>query len=75
MTLKLIEEGKIKLDKEAIRMVHDIRPEEKHELPSIIDVRETQQYGVALTLEENTFNTLRETAMKILDETKETIEK
>lgn len=33
-------------------MVHDIRPEEKHELPSIIDVRETQQYGVALSLEE-----------------------
>jgi uncharacterized protein (UPF0332 family) len=71
---RLIEEGKIGLDKETVQSVHELNPEEKHESSTIIGVRESQQYGVSLSLEDDTFKTLHKTALEVLDKTKEIIE-
>lgn len=70
----LIEDGKIKLDIRLIDEVSLLDPEVEHELPTIVDVRETGQYGVKLSLETDTFDKLQKTAKMMLDRTKEIIE-
>ena len=70
----LIEEGKIQLDKKLIAGIHALDPEKAHEKPTIIEVREVEQYGVTTTLENETYNRLLNTAKTILDQTKTIIE-
>ncbi|MFH1055071.1 MAG: HEPN domain-containing protein [Candidatus Altiarchaeota archaeon] len=71
---KLIEDGMIDLDAELIRSVHEMNAEEKQESSTIISVRESQQYGVTLSLEDDTFNKMLRTVMVILDRAKEVLE-
>ncbi len=71
---KLIEDGEITIDKDSVQVVCGLKPEEKHESPTIIELRESQQYGVAISLETNAFDALQKTALTLLDETKEIIE-
>lgn len=70
----LIETRKIKLEKSLIEEVHSLNLHEKHESPTIIEVREIEQYGVSLSLEDTTFNKLLETTKIVLDQTKLIIE-
>jgi len=70
----LIETDKIKLDKKLVEQVQAFDTEEKHESSSIIEVRESEQYGVKLSLEDEIFARILTTARIILDRTKEIIE-
>ncbi|MBU0762795.1 MAG: hypothetical protein KKD39_07185 [Candidatus Altiarchaeota archaeon] len=70
----LIEEGKIPLDKRLIEGIRALDPEKAHEKPTVIEVREVEQYGVATILENETYNRLLNTAKTILDKTKTIIE-
>jgi len=54
----LIETGKISLDKELVQEIHLLNPEEKHESATIIEIREIEQYGVRLSLEDEAFNNM-----------------
>jgi len=56
------------------KLVHGIRPEDSHLSSTIIGVRESQQYGVSLSLENDAFDKLQKTAIAFLDESKEIIE-
>lgn len=70
----LIDSGKIKLDKKVVQEVHLLDVEEKHESPTIVEIRETEQYGISLSIEDKIFNKLLKTAKTILDQTKEILE-
>lgn len=70
----LIEEDKIPLDKKLVEGIHALDPEKAHERPTVIEVREVEQYGVATSLEGETFDRLLNTAKTILDKTKTIIE-
>ena len=71
---RLIETDKIKLDKALVKQIQVFDAKEKHESASIIEVRESEQYGVKLSLEEETFARILTTARIILDRTKEILE-
>lgn len=70
----LIETGEIDIDKEIIEEVHRLNADEKHESPTIVDIREIEQYGVNLSLEDECFERLLNTGKMILDQTKEILE-
>ncbi len=70
---QLIETKKIKLDKELIQQMHRLNPEQPQENPTITDIRETEQYGVATSLENKTLERMLETAKKIMDQAKEEV--
>ncbi|MFH0752430.1 MAG: HEPN domain-containing protein [archaeon] len=70
----LIGAGEIELDKELIEDVHLLDTEDKHEAPTLIEMRESEQYGVKLSLEDETFNRLLGIAKAALDQTKVIIE-
>ena len=70
----LIETKQIRLDEKLIAEIHALQPEETHEKPTIVDVRESEQYGVSLSLEDNTYNRLLSIAKEILDQVKVFIE-
>lgn len=70
----LIDEGKIELDKELVERTSTLDPKDAHESPTIIDVREAEQYGVALSLEDETFDWLLTTAKHVLDQVKICVE-
>jgi len=69
----LIEDGKIDLDKELIEEIHSLDVEEKQEM-SATELREIEQYGVSLSIENKTYERILELAKKILDKTKEILE-
>ena len=71
----LIEENQIDLNKELLQEVHALKPDEKHESSSLIEVREIEQYGITLSLEDEIFDKLLSIAKIFLDKTKETLEK
>lgn len=70
----LINEGKISINKSLVKEVFNLNPESAQESPTVISVREAKQYGVSLTLEDESFKKLLETAKEILDKSKEIIE-
>jgi len=74
LTYYLIEDGRIPLDKKLLEGIHAIDPEKTHEKPTIIEVREVEQYGVKTSIEGETFNRMLNTAKTILDKTKTIIE-
>ena len=71
---KLIDTKQINLDDKLIAEIHELQPEEAHQEPTIVDVRESEQYGLSLSLEENTYNRLLSIAKNILDQVKISIE-
>ena len=71
---QLIESKQINLDKNLIEKIHSLNHEEKHESPTIIEFREQGQYGVKLSLEDETFNNLLSISKSILEKTKEIIQ-
>ncbi len=70
----MIEIKQINLDKKLVEEIHELNPEDKNKEPTIIDVRETEQYGVSLSLEERTFERLLGIAKQVLDQVKIVIE-
>ncbi len=70
----LIETNKINMDKEIIERVYSLNPDEKHKSPTVIEIRETEQYGVNLSLEDESYQKLQNIAKVILDQTKEILE-
>lgn len=70
----LIEDKKISLRKDIVDEIYSMKTEEAHELPTIIEIRELEQYGISLSLEDNTLNILKTKAKLTLDLTKEIIE-
>ncbi len=70
----LIEDKDIKLEKRFVDEIHSLDPEEKHEAPSIIEIRELEQYGVSITLEDDAYERLLSLAKNALNQVKEIIE-
>lgn len=70
----LIETNKINLDIELVHKVHDIDLSKTHETSSILDLRETMQYGVSFSVEDEEFKDMIEIVKQILDQSKEIIE-
>jgi uncharacterized protein (UPF0332 family) len=69
---KLIEDDKIKIDKEIIEKISLLKPGEEH--LTIVRIREQLQYGTNLSIEDNIFNEFFELAKKMLEEAKIIIE-
>jgi uncharacterized protein (UPF0332 family) len=69
----LIEDKKIDLDKEIVEEINNMDVEEKQETP-IIELRETEQYGISLSIDDKAYERILEIAQKILDKTKEILE-
>jgi uncharacterized protein (UPF0332 family) len=72
--LDLIDTKKIDLDKELIEEIHVLNLDEKHKSPTIVEVREIEQYGIKLSLEDETFKKVLKIAKITLDKTKEILE-
>lgn len=70
----LIETKQINLNKEDIQETSSFNSEEKQESFTIVEIREIGQYGIKLSLEDETFNRLVKIAKTILDQTKELLE-
>jgi len=71
----LIETKKINLEKEFVQKIHSLDLEEKQAFPDIVEIREIEQYGIKLSLEDEAFSNLLNLAKIFLDKTKEIIEK
>lgn len=70
----LIENGSIEIEKMDLDKI-SIIAEEKHETPTVVNIREMYQYTTKLSLEDKTLDELLDLAKKILDKTKTIIEK
>ena len=70
----LIEDKKISLDKKFVEEIHSLDHEERHEAPTIIEIRELEQYGVSISLEDNAYERLLSLAKNALSQVKEIIE-
>ncbi|MCK4589051.1 MAG: HEPN domain-containing protein [Nanoarchaeota archaeon] len=70
----LIENKKINLDKKFVEEIHVLDHEEKHENPTVIEVREIEQYGVSISLEDPVYERLFSLAKNALDQIKNIIE-
>jgi uncharacterized protein (UPF0332 family) len=69
----LIESG-LDLDKDLIEKVYSLDHERQHELPTMIEVRENEQYGLSCSLDANSFDRLFGIAKQVLDQTKNVLE-
>ena len=69
----LIDKGQVGLSKVLVEEIHSLDLDQKHESAEMIDVREETQYGVKLSLEDDTFERLLDVAKKVLDNTKEVL--
>jgi len=67
---QLIDAKQISLDKNVIEEIHGLNPEAKSKEPSIIEVRESEQYGVSIRLKEKTYERLLSIARRVLDQAK-----
>ncbi len=71
---QMIENNEINLKKELVKQIHQLNPDEKHEDSTIIKLREQEQYGISLSLEEEKYKKLLFISKTILHKTKEIIE-
>ncbi|PIN68590.1 hypothetical protein COV93_08890 [Candidatus Woesearchaeota archaeon CG11_big_fil_rev_8_21_14_0_20_43_8] len=71
---QMIENKDIDLDIELIKSVHLLDHESIHEDPTIIELRESGQYGVSLTIEDSIYERLLLAAKVVLDKSREIIE-
>ncbi|MFH1072728.1 MAG: hypothetical protein V1743_04840 [Nanoarchaeota archaeon] len=67
----LMETEKISLAADLVREVYKLQLEQKQELPTIIEIREIEQYGISISLEEKLFERLLHIALEMLGRTKE----
>ena len=70
----LMKNNKINLDINLIKEINLLNHEEKHENPTVIEVREAEQYGVNITLQDKTYERLLSLAKNALDQIKNIIE-
>jgi rhodanese-related sulfurtransferase len=70
----LIETKKLNFPTTLIDQVYELQPQEQQESPAIIDIRETEQYGISLSIDDNTYERILNTTKEILDMTKEIIQ-
>ncbi len=73
LVCKLIEEGKIKLEKELVDKLASFEPD-KHETKTSIELREQYQYGTELSLDDNLYKEMIELVKDVLFKTKVIIE-
>ena len=71
---QLINTGEIDLDINLIKEVHLENLNQKHESVTIIELRELEQYGVSVSLEEDLYEKILKTSKEILDVAKEIVE-
>lgn len=71
---KLVADGKVRLDLALVDGIASQSPDEQHELPTVVDIRESGQYGVSLSLEDRTFKRILNLARELLDRTKEILQ-
>ena len=71
----LAEAKGIALEKELLDRICALDSEGAHEKPTIMEIREMQQYGVETSMEDKTLESMLETIRKIIDQTKEEIER
>ena len=71
---QLINTGEIDLDINLIKEVHLENLDQKHESVTIIELRELEQYGVSVSLEEDLYEKILKTSKEILDVAKEIVE-
>ena len=67
----LIEKNQLNLDKKVLEEVHSLKIGEKFEFPTIVEIREIEQYGVKLSLDDQIFDRLLRIAKEVLDKAKE----
>lgn len=70
----LIGKKEIDLDVALVDQVSELGAEGKHESATVVEVRESGQYGVKLSLEAETFDRLLKLAKVVLDKTKEILQ-
>lgn len=70
----LIETEKIYIEKKLINQIHQLNPDEQQELPTIVEIREFGQYGIALSLEDDSLNKIVRLSKEVLDRAKEIVE-
>ncbi len=70
----LAEDRKINISEEEIEKVSGLESEEKHESPTVVDIREEYQYTSKLSLEDKTLQNLYYLAENILGKAKVIIE-
>ncbi len=70
----LIDGQKIKLSPNFVEQICSLNPEARHESPTIIEIREMEQYGVSLTLEDLAYERLLFLAKNALDQIKGIVE-
>lgn len=75
LILSLIDKKEIDLDVALVDQVSELDAEGKHESATVVEVRESGQYGVKLSLEAETFDRLLKLAKVVLDKTKEILQK
>ncbi|MFH1650127.1 MAG: hypothetical protein ABIA93_06260 [Candidatus Woesearchaeota archaeon] len=72
---QLISIGRLDIDARLIRKVSSMNLEEAHEYVDVVSLREMEQYGVSLSLDEDKYTLLRNLATEILETAKTLIEK
>lgn len=70
----LIENKKVELDPGLLEKISRLDPEKSRESPTITDIREMQQYGVATSLGNDTLERALDVAKTVLDAAKECLE-
>lgn len=65
---------KISIDEGLLSEIISIKPEEKAELPSIVQLRELEQYGASTSIDDGSYERLLTISKSILDSAKEIIE-
>lgn len=70
----MVRQKKIKLDEKTLSEIISIKPEEKAEIPSILQLRELEQYGASTSIDDESYGRLLAMSKSILDMAKEIIE-
>ncbi len=71
---RLIETGELRLDRDVLRRFHALDPDAVAASASVTGLREAEQYGVSLSLEEKAYERVLDLARDVLDRTKTIIE-
>lgn len=70
----LIEDEALALDVSLVQQIHEMNPDDAQAEPTVIGLRELEQYGVRLSLDEHQYERLLNLAKEVLDQVKIIIE-
>ncbi len=70
----LARQKKVAVDELLLSEIMSMKPEEKAELPSIVQLREAGQYGASTSIDDGSYERLLSISKEILDSAKEIIE-